>query len=136
MQARAVHREGKMKLKNWLAASLICTATLVSIPLRANEPPVLVDADQFKCLVEKIRTIPLENKGIYVNIRNCRNGGLRIIRHLVPPPRQPDASGVESLLYLKPAQVKCIRKNSTAVARITDPAGLGRLRLKLNPCGR
>lgn len=125
-----------MNSAKWIAGASAFVATLFSTPTMADEQPVIVDADQFNCLVEKIGKIPKEKNGVYVNIRKCRAGKIKIVRHLVPPPRRPDASGVESLIYLKPSQILCIVKNRKAVNRITEPAGPGRLKLKLDPCGK
>lgn len=117
--------------------AIFAMATIMGpFPAVAQGAPILVDADQFRCLAEKISLVPAEAKGVYVNIRNCRGGGLRVVRHLVPPPRQLDSEGVESLLYLKPAQLRCISKHRRKLDRITQPAGNGRLRLMLDPCGR
>lgn len=123
-----------------IAARLLAITALIAgfgaAPATAQEAPVVVDADQFHCLSEKIAQVRSEPKGIYVNIRNCRSGGLRFVEHLVPPPRQVNEAGVESLLYLKPAQIRCIARNRRTLDRIAAPAGPGRLRLKLEPCGR
>ncbi len=117
-------------------ALLLASIGFMALPARAETADVLVDADQFACLAERIRMVPADPQGVYVSIRTCRTTGPKIMRHLVPPPRRLDANGVESLLFLRAWETRCIRANRNQLARITAPAGSGRLRLNLKACGQ
>ena len=97
---------------------------------------VIVDEAEFRCMAQKVKQVPSEPRGVFVDISRCRNGGPRIVRHLVPPPPSSSRTGVESLLFLKPKHLKCIAQFRRDLAKITEPAGPGKLKLRIDPCAK
>jgi hypothetical protein len=122
----------------WAIGGALIYGLLISQHAAARSKPVvlLVDRDQFDCLAEKIDAVPKESRGVFVDIRDCRQRGVKILRGLITPPRPVDPSGLETVLFLKPDQVQCIRKNRRTIGRIATAIAGGRYTVKLEPCRR
>jgi hypothetical protein len=124
-----------MNRKRILAVLALCSAAPALGQTNATPKTILVNRTEFECLIDNIDRVPSEPRGVFVDIRDCRREGIKVIRHLIAPPPQADPDGAEYLLFLKPRQLKCIKSNRKRVDRIARPASGNRYGLKIDPCG-
>jgi hypothetical protein len=123
---------------------MLAIAAVAASPAQAQSPKVqqpavtrsiIVNPDAIRCLLTKLDRVPAEARGVFVEFGDCQKSGVRVIRHLYAPTPRRDP-GVETILFVRPHQLSCMRRHRRNADRILEALPDGRHRLKIDPCGR
>ncbi len=120
----------------WLTGFALMALFSISLACAQNMPrPIFVDPAAFRCLLANLDQVPMERKGVFVDFRDCERGGIRIIRHIFAPQPPIDPTGNETILFVKPKQLACMKRNRKHEKRILQELPGNRHALRIDPCG-
>jgi hypothetical protein len=118
-----------------LFALIMAAATLAaSVQGVAQTRSVLVNREALRCMLGQLDRIPARPRGVFVDIEQCTSEGLRIVRNAITPLQPADTSGVESVLFLRPDDLNCLRRHRRQILLIISRRSRHAYRLNFSPC--